>query len=92
MLLVWNLGWCPTEFYVKNLLKNGHLEDQEDDRMILRWISGKQIVRLEGGWNLLQTMSISGLWYCVEPLGLLPDNQLSCMTKRSKIVISGHVL
>jgi hypothetical protein len=35
---------------VKPIGKN-HLEDKGDSRIILRWISKIQIVRMEGGWN-----------------------------------------
>jgi hypothetical protein len=38
---------------VEKLLENAHLEDQEEDRkIILRWMSRKQIVRMRCGCDL----------------------------------------
>jgi hypothetical protein len=39
-------------------MKNGHSEDKEGDwRIILRCILGKEVIKMEGGWNWLRIMS-----------------------------------
>jgi hypothetical protein len=41
MLLVWSLGWVCHRILGEELLGKCHLEDQENERMILRWVLGK---------------------------------------------------
>jgi hypothetical protein len=49
---------------VRDLLENVHLENrEEDERITLRWILGKQVVRMEDWWNWLRIVFINGLLY-----------------------------
>jgi hypothetical protein len=46
------------------LLQKHLMEYQEgDERVILRWIIGKYVVRMGDGWNWIRTMSSGGVWY-----------------------------
>jgi len=46
------------------LLERRHMKYQEGDgRITLRWISGKYVLRMGGGWNWVGILCIGGLWY-----------------------------
>jgi len=49
-----------TELLLGKFLKSSHLEDQRDGRLILRWILGRQMVRMKG---LRIVVSSSRYWY-----------------------------
>jgi hypothetical protein len=56
-----------TQYLWRNLLENTHLEDKEEDRRItLKWILGRQTKRMGGGWNWLRIISNGRIcyWQC----------------------------
>jgi hypothetical protein len=52
-----------TEFWWGNFLENGFLEHEGNQRITVKWILGKWMVKIGDRWNWLQIMPIGGLWY-----------------------------
>jgi hypothetical protein len=50
-------------------LEKWHMEDGEPERVKLRWILAKWVMRVEGGCSWLRIMSTDGLWYSVISVG-----------------------
>jgi len=44
-------------------LDNLHLEDQQDERVTLRWTFSKQVVRQKHVWNWFRIVSNGKQWY-----------------------------
>jgi hypothetical protein len=61
-------------FCYGNLLENDHLKDQEEDRITLRCISGKQVVSMRTECKWLKIVHNVGFFIRgVQPSGFLPQ-------------------